>query len=87
MNESGIEIIDWGIKRIHLCTQDRGSAGDTFYYLKIKAGEEPVVEQEIDYNDGYKTPQVTSVSKDQWKTLKVNGKTLSEYIAEKMPSE
>ena len=73
-----------GKQRIQLCTHDRGVAGDSIYTLILDPLSEPTIEEEVDFNQPFKTSRVSMIAKDHWETILVAGKTLSEHVEEKM---
>lgn len=86
MNERDIFVFNRGSQRIRLCIQDRGVAGDTFYTLILDPDAEPRIEQEIEYNQPFKSPSILTIPTDRWDLIEVGGKKLSDYVREKMPS-
>lgn len=70
------------VKRIRICAEDRGISGDTIYTLILNGEREPRIDMEVDHNQAFKSATVTSIPKQEWDTITVDGKTLSERVAE-----
>lgn len=70
------------VKRIRICAEDRGIAGDTIYTLILNSDSEPRVEMEIDHNQSFKSAAVTTIPKQEWDSIILDGKALSEHVSE-----